>query len=88
MCQEVVTCGHGASKDLGSHAVEMYPSFKLRRQMAAAAGKKSTTFLSLFMEAHGLDVEDKLSTVWAEGVWTGKWEHEQKRSMEEASSKG
>ena len=28
---------------------------KLRRQMAAAAGKKSTTLLSLFMEAYGLD---------------------------------
>ena len=31
--------------------------------MAAAAGKKSTTSLSLFMEAHGLEVEEGLSTV-------------------------
>ena len=30
--------------------------FKLRRQKAAAAGKKNTTSLSLFMEAYGLDV--------------------------------
>ena len=40
--------------------------------MAAAAGKKRTTSLSLFMEAYGLDVDKKLSTMatqyWAEGV--------------------
>ena len=40
---------------------------------AAAAGKKSTTSLSLFMEAYGLEVEEELSTAatehWA-GVWT------------------
>ena len=50
--------------------------------MAAAAGKKSTTSLSLFMEAFGLEVEEDLSTLatqhWAEGVWTGKWPVEQK----------
>ena len=43
---------------------------------AAAAGKKSTTSLSFFMEAFGLEVEEDLSTLttqyWAEGVWTGK----------------
>ena len=48
--------------------------------MAAASGKKSTTSLSLFMEAYGLEVEEELSTMatqyWAEGVWTGKWSHE------------
>ena len=52
--------------------------------MAAAAGKKSTTSLSLFMEAYGLEVEEDLSTVaiqyWAEGVWTGKWSHELKEA--------
>ena len=40
--------------------------------MAGAAGKKSTTSLSLFMEAYGLEVEEELSTMatqyWAEGV--------------------
>ena len=56
---------------------------KLRRKMAAAAaGKKSTTSLSLFTEAFGLEVEDELSTMstqtWAEWVWTGKWYTEQK----------
>ena len=47
----------------------------------AAAGKKSTTSLSLFMEACGLEVEEELCTLatqyWAEGVWIGKWHHEQ-----------
>ena len=47
------------------HAVGMAPTerLKLRRQMAAAAGKKSTTSLSLFMEATGLEVEEELSTM-------------------------
>ena len=68
------------------HAVGMAPTerLKLRRQMAAAAGKKSTTSLSLFMEAYGLEVEEELSTMatqhWAEGVWTGKWSYEQKEA--------
>ena len=57
---------------------------KLRRQMAAAAGKKSTTSLSLFTVAHGLEVDEERSTMdtqfWAEGVWTGKWSHEQKEA--------
>ena len=53
--------------------------------MAAAAGKKSTTSLSLFMETYGLEVEEELSAVatqyWAEGVvWTGNWHHEQKEA--------
>ena len=52
--------------------------------MAAAAGKKSSTSLSLFMEAYGLEVEEELSTMttqyWAEGIWTGKWHHEQKEA--------
>ena len=52
--------------------------------MAAAAGKKSTTSLSLFMEVYGLEVEEELSTMavqhWAEGVWTGKWHHEQREA--------
>ena len=69
------------------HAVGMAPTerFKLRRQMAAAAGKKSTTSLSLFMEACGFGVDEGLSTMatqhWAEGVWTGKWNYEQEARM-------
>ena len=50
--------------------------------MEAASGKKSTTSLSLFMDAYGLEVEEELSTLatqfGAEGVWTGKWHHEQR----------
>ena len=61
-----------------AHAVGMSPTerLKLRRQLEAAAGKKSSTSLPLFMEAYGLEVEDGISTMatqyWAEGVWTGK----------------
>ena len=68
------------------HAVGMALTqrLKLRRQMAAAAGKKSTTSLSLFIEVLGFEVEEELSTkatqFWAEGVWTGKWSHEQKEA--------
>ena len=43
--------------------------------MAATAGKKITTSLSLFMEAYGLEVEEELFTMatqhWTEGVWIG-----------------
>ena len=48
------------------HAVGVAPTerFKLRRQMAAAAGKKCRTSLSLFMEAFGLEVEEGLSPPW------------------------
>ena len=50
--------------------------------MAAAAGKNSTTSLSL--SAYGLAVEEELSTLvtqyCAEEVWTGKWYHEQREA--------
>ena len=55
--------------------MEMAPTerLKLRRQMAAAGGNKSTTSLLLFMEAFGLEVEEELFTVatqtWAD--WCG-----------------
>ena len=50
----------------GVHGVGLAPAerLKLRRQMAAATGKKSTTSLSLFMEAYGFEVEEEFST-WA-----------------------
>ena len=52
------------ARTCGAHTVGMSPTerFKLRRQMAAAAGKKTTTSLSLFMETSGLEVEEELST--------------------------
>ena len=54
---------------------------KLKRQIAAAAaGKKESVTLSLFMEVNNLEVEEELSTnvtlAWAEGVWLG-WGREQ-----------
>ena len=52
--------------------------------MAAVAGKKSTTSLSLLMEAYGRELEEELSTMATqcrtEGVWTGKWSHELKEA--------
>ena len=57
-----------------AHAAGMAPTerLKLRRQMAAAASKRSTTSLSVFMAAFGLAAEEELSTMatqfWAEGV--------------------
>ena len=52
--------------------------------MAAAAGKKGTTSLSLFMEAFSLEVEDDLSTLatqnWAEGA------SRTKRSLDESGT--
>ena len=55
----------------------------MRRQMAAA-GKKNTTSLSSFVEIHSLQVEEEFCTMaiqyWAEGVWTGKWQHETKEA--------
>ena len=59
----------------------------MKRQMAAAEGMKSTTSLSFFMEASGLEVEEELSTVatqyWAEVVWMGKMASRTKRSLDE-----
>ena len=82
----MLRAGMTPARTWGAHAVGMSPTerLKLVRQMAAAAGKKSTTSLSLFMEAHGLGVEDELSTMaiqyWAEGAWTGKWSNELKEA--------
>ena len=72
----------------GAHAVGMSPTerFKLRRQMAAAAaGKKSTTSLSLFMEAYGLEVEEELSfhhgfSALGRRSLDWKWNHEQREA--------
>ena len=60
-----VACRHDASKNMVSPCSLMSPTerFKLRRQLAAAAGKKSTTSLSLVMEVFGLEVEDETSTI-------------------------
>ena len=53
--------------------------------MAAAAGKKESVSLSLFMEVYNLDVEEELSTIatlaWAEGSWMGRWATEQDEAL-------
>ena len=84
--KKLLRAGMVPARTWGVHAVETAPTerLKLRRQMAAAAGKKSTTSLSLFMEASGLEIEEELPTLatqyWAEGVWTGKWYREQREA--------
>ena len=59
----------------------------LRKQMAAAAGKKESVSLSLFVEVNDLEVEEELSTMasqaWAVGVWIGKSPAEQKAAWRE-----
>ena len=70
------------------HAVGMAPTerLKLRRQMAAAAGKKRARPPCLCSWKHAALKLKKSSpsTVatphWAEGVWTGKWSDEQKEA--------
>ena len=63
--KKLLCAGMMPARTWGAHAVGMSPAerLKLRRQMAAAAGKKSTASLSLFMEAYGLEVEEELSTM-------------------------
>ena len=84
--KKLLRAGMMPARTWGVHAVGMAPTerLKLRRQMAATAGKKSMTSLSLFMEAYGLEIEEELSTLvtqyCAEGVWTGKWSYEQKEA--------
>ena len=52
--------------------------------MAAAAGKKESVSLSLFLEADDLEVWGKLSTMatlfWAEGVCMGRWRREHQKA--------
>ena len=85
--KKVLRPGMVPVRSWGIHAGEIAPTerLKMRRQMAAAAArKKNTTSLSLFMEAFGLEVEEELSTMatqtWEEGAWTGKWHTEQKEA--------
>ena len=58
--KKLLRAGMVPARTWGVHPTER---LKLRRQMAAAAGKKSTTSMSLFMEANGLGQEEELSTL-------------------------
>ena len=83
--KKLLRAGVVPARTWGVHAVGMVPTekFKSRRQMAAAAGKKSTTSLSLFMEVFGLEVEEDLSALAArigQKEWIGKWAVEQKEA--------
>ena len=57
-------------------ATSLAERLKLRRQMAAAAGKTESVSSSLFMELNNLEIGEELSTMptlsWTEGVWMGK----------------
>ena len=86
-CQEVATCRHDAIKDLGSPCGWDVSHGEVKIEETdgnCRRKKKSTTSLSLLMEVYGLEVEDEIPTratqFWAEGVWTGKWNHEQKEA--------
>ena len=52
-CEEVVEDGFGPCE-----SVERAERLKLRQQMAAAAGKKDSVSLPLFMEVNGLEVDE------------------------------
>ena len=64
--EKLLRAGMVPARTCGVHAVVMSPTerLKLERQMAAAAGKKSTTSLSLVMEAYGIEGEEDLSLLW------------------------
>ena len=86
--KKLLRAGMVPARTWGVHALEMAPTerLKLRRhKAAAAAGKKSRTSLSLYMEAFGLGLEEELSKratkTGAEGARTGKWNTEQQEAM-------
>ena len=64
--------GPGPARVWRGQVVGIAPTerLKLRRQMAAAASKKESVSLSLFMEVYDLEVQEELSTkvtlFWAE----------------------
>ena len=52
-------------------AISPTERIKLRRQMAAAAGKKESVSVSFFREVKGLEVEEDLSST-ATLLWDGR----------------
>ena len=70
-----------ASKVLGSPCSG---KVEIKETDGTCGRKKEHDLLSLFMEVYGLEVEEEISTIAtqfrAEGVWTGKWRHEQKEA--------
>ena len=59
--KKLLRTGLVPARACGAQAVGIAPTrLKLRRQMAAAAVKKESTSLSLFLEVYGLEVEEAL----------------------------
>ena len=91
--KKLLRAGMVPARTWGAHAAGMAPTerLKLRRQMAAAAGKKGMTSLSLFMAAFRLAAEEELSTM-ATQYWTRTMDREMvsrsERSFHEADSRG
>ena len=70
----------------GGQAVGIAPTerVKLRKQMAAAAGRTVSVSLSLFLEVDDLEFEEEISAMatlfGAEGVWIGTWRRELRKA--------
>ena len=86
--KKLLRAGMVSARTWRVHAAGKAPTerFKLRRQMTAAAGKKGTTSLSLFMEGgrslyFGHSVFGRSSMYW-------KMANRTKRSMKDANSEG
>ena len=77
--EEAVEDGLGLCESVGEDkplALRFIERLKLRRQVAAAAGKNLSVSLSLFIEPNNLEGKEDLSTMatlcWAAGVWMGR----------------
>ena len=74
----------------GGQALKIAPPerLKLKRQMAAAAGKKESFSPPLFLDANRSEVEQEFSTMatlfWAEGVRTGQMKGRAPEGVEKA----
>ena len=86
--KQLLRAGMMPVRTCGVHAVGMTPTerLKLRRQMAAAAGTKSTTSLPLFMGACGLEVEEELSTMAAQFSAEGEQKEAWMRQAQEVQT--
>ena len=63
--KKLLRAGMMPARTWRARVVGMSPTerLKVRRQMAAAVGKKSATSVSLFVEVYGLEVEEEFSTM-------------------------
>ena len=86
--KKLLRAGMMPARARGIRAVEMSPTerLKLRRQKAAAASEKSTTSLSFFMEAYGLETFHGRSVLGRRSLeW--KMAARTKRSVDETNSR-